>query len=348
MGWIAQTSKKVLPFQISLKTEFPPRHLLYPEGLETLTVEELERRTKRLRKLENLYHKGQKLAWDGKSLLAELVEKHGKPTLPEETKHALGNIFTIIMWGELGAWEVASYLAEHIRDNTEAKMAATIQTFDEARHYYVMRDYLELLEIELPQPNSFVKTMLSQLVATDSMLQKLIGMQLFVEHIAVHLFRAISELEIEPILSDLLVYFHRDEARHVALGKLYLPSLLADLNRREAMQLQVYQLWLITFMQLSIEYHRDHAEVLGMDIGDAMRRALRDQTSMLEEIKQSSGVRGVVLLPKRLRFLNRWLIKHLWAKEQAQADKTVLSNPVARVARQRVARVAERAWGAVA
>lgn len=347
MGWIAGASKKVLPFQMPLRTEFPPKALYEPQTFEQLSVSELEARTKRLRKLENLYHKGQKLAWDGKQVLADLVEKHGKVDLPDEHKKAIGQIFSIILWGELGAWEVSSFLAENIRDNTEAKMAATIQTFDEARHYYVMRDYLDLLEIELPPPNAFVKTMLSQLLATDSVLYKLVGMQLFVEHIAVHLFRTMSELKLEPILSELLVYFHRDEARHVALGKLYLPVLLKDLSRRQAIQLQAYQLWLITFMQFSIEYHRDHAETLGMDIGDAMRRALRDQTSMLEDIKTTTGVRGVVLVPKRLRFVNRWLIKNLWAKDEG-AKSTVLSNPVARRTRQRLTNVAERAWARVA
>ncbi len=348
MGFISKASQKVLPFGIPLRVDdFPPRHLYESTPLEGLTVEQLEKRTRRLRKLENLYHKGQVMAWDGKAVLQELIDRHGAVDMPREKREAIASIFTIILWGELGAWEVASFLAENIRDNTEAKMAATIQTFDEARHYYVMRDYLALLDVELPPPNAFVKTMLAQLLATDSVLYKLIGMQLFVEHIAVHLFRSISELKLEPILSELMVYFHRDEARHVALGKLYLPQLLEKLTRREAVQLQLYQLWLITFMQFSIEYHRDDAETIGMDIGDAMRRALRDQTEMLEAIQKAGGTRGVVLVPERLRFLNRWLIRHLWTKGEG-ANKTVLSNSFARATRQRMARVAEAAWGRVA
>jgi hypothetical protein len=229
-------------------------------------------------------------------------------------------------------------------------MAATIQTFDEARHYYVLRDYLMKLGLPtLPQPNSFVRTMLAQLLATDSMVYKLIGMQLFVEHIAVHLFKSLSEVAVEPVLADLLHYFHRDEARHVGLGKLYLPEILNKLSRREALQLQLYQLWLITFMQFSIEYHRRDAEALGIDIGDAMRKALRDQTEMLEDIKQTRGVRGVVLLPKRLRFVNRWLLKQLWGgKNVAPADDGVLSSPTLRQARFRVAEAAERVWAKVA
>ncbi|MCA9563642.1 MAG: hypothetical protein KC561_09140, partial [Myxococcales bacterium] len=141
MSWINRASKKVMPFGIPLKVDFPPSHLANSTFNPGTAVEELQSRTSRLKKLENLYHKGQQLSWDGRSLLKELVEKHGSPSsLAQEKKEALASMFTIILWGELGAWEVASFLAENIRDHTEAKMAATIQTFDEARHYYVMRD----------------------------------------------------------------------------------------------------------------------------------------------------------------------------------------------------------------
>ena len=36
--------------------------------------------------------------------------------------------------------------------------------------------------------------------------------------------------QVEPVLSDLMPYFERDEARHVGLGVLYLPKLLAKRN----------------------------------------------------------------------------------------------------------------------
>jgi hypothetical protein len=347
MGWISSTTRRVLPFGIPLKAEFPPVQLVDARPTQEMTLRELEERTRRLQKLENLYHKGQRLAWDGKQVLAELVEKHGGVIdLPREKREALANIFTIIMWGELGAWEVASYLAEHIRDHTEAKMAATIQTFDEARHYYVLRDYLQMLDVPLPQPNSFVKSMLAQLLATDSVLYKLIGMQLFVEHVAIHLFRALSEARVEPVLADLLYYFQRDEARHIGLGKLYLPELLPRLSRREALQAQIYQLWLVTFMQMSIEFHRKDAELLGLDIHEAMMKALRDQGEMLDEIKGAKGVRGVVVMPRRLRFVNKFLLDQLWS--QQRGANLGLSNPVMKRARTHFVNVAERVWGAVA
>ncbi len=347
MGLVSNVSRRVMPFGIPLRTQFPPDHLLDSRPLEALTVENLEARTHRLQKLENLYHKGQSLAWDGQKILAQLVKKHGGVRVGDEKKEAIANVFTIILWGELAAWEVASFLAERIRDSSEAKMAATIQTFDEARHYYVMRDYLRLLDIPLPEPNAFVKSMLVQLISTDSVLMKLVGMQLFVEHVAVHLFKAMAEVRAEPVLAELMPYFGRDEARHVGLGKLYLPEVLSRITRREALELQAYQLWLMGFMQLSIEYHRKDAEVLGIDLQESLRRSLREQTRMLDEIASHPRVRGLVVLPERLRFLNRWLIENLWASGRA-AERSALSKPWMLGVRGQAVRVAERAWRAVA
>ena len=55
-------------------------------------------------------------------------------------------------------------------------------------------------------------------------------MQLIVESVAVTLFRSVAKAGVEPVLSELMPYFERDEARHVGLGVLYLPTLLAALG----------------------------------------------------------------------------------------------------------------------
>ena len=74
--------------------------------------------------------------------------------------------------------------------------------------------------------------------------------------------------------------------------------------------------------------------------------ALRDQTQMLEEIKRAKGVKGVVLVPRRLRFVNKWLLDQLWSHQTSSTKG--LSSPVAKRARKGFVQVAERVWGAVA
>src|SRR5207244_3359904 len=156
-------------------------------------------------------------------------------------KQAIGRVFSIILWGELAAWNVAADVAEALED-VEAKMAASGQVFDEARHFYTMRDYLLELDIEIPPLDSYTRAVLIDVLETPSLVEKLIGMQLLVENVAVNLFREVAHGGVEPVLSELMPYFERDEARHVALGVLYLPAQLKRLTRLEAMRLQVFQL----------------------------------------------------------------------------------------------------------
>src|SRR6478609_9612369 len=105
---------------------------------------------KRYAKVERIYHKGQELAWDGKEILAMLVEKHGGVHVQAQHREPLKRLFAIILWGELAAWKISAQLADRL-EPLEAKMAATSQAHDEARHFYVMHDYLALAVGDFPR-----------------------------------------------------------------------------------------------------------------------------------------------------------------------------------------------------
>src|SRR4051812_2290186 len=175
------------------------------------------------RRLERLYHLTQEHAWDGKAVLAELVAKHGPPgkKLSAETRASLVQLLTVLLWGELAAWTISADLALSI-DDMDAKMAATGQVFDEARHFYVMRDYLMLLNRSftedgtpqaIPRLGGVARTPLIDVMSTPSLAKKLIGMQLLFETNAVVIFRRLGESGVCPVLGELLPYFERDESR---------------------------------------------------------------------------------------------------------------------------------------
>ncbi len=197
---------------------FPPYHLL-----DVLAGEA----TQRTKKLERLYHQTQELAWDPRQVLDELEKKHGGIHVPEEQKEAMGHVFGVLLWGELAAWNVAADLARALPDEG-AKMAATGQVFDEARHFRVLRDYLSRAGVPLPKLNPYGRRLLTRLLETRSLLQKLYGMQLVVETLALAIFKELAESSTEPVLAELLRYVERDESRHVALGVMYLPILAAQ------------------------------------------------------------------------------------------------------------------------
>jgi len=193
------------------------------------------------RKMEGIYHKGQDKAWDGKKLLAELVEKHGGVQLDPEKVEPLKRMFAVIFWGELAAWKVSAELALEI-EPLEAKMAASSQAFDEARHFYVMHDYLSLLGYEPEELPPAGNRILNEILQADSLAKKLVGMQLMVEPIALTLFQLVRENNLEPVLSELLSYYERDEARHIALGVNYLPQLIKKMSPPELVDFYIWQI----------------------------------------------------------------------------------------------------------
>jgi hypothetical protein len=191
-------------------------------------------------KLAGIYHKGQAKAWDGREVLDALIEKHGPIAIPAKKVAAIQRVFAVILWGELAAWKISTDLALRI-EPLEAKMAATSQAHDEARHFYVMHDYLELLG---PVPTKLVpgaERVLAGTLSANNLAKKLIGMQLMIEPMALTLFQVVRESGLEPLLAELLTYYERDEARHVALGVLHLPKLLKNLSVAEAADLWAWQ-----------------------------------------------------------------------------------------------------------
>ena len=221
----------------------------------------LEART--AHKLENIYHVGQEKAWVGKEILAELVERHGVPRLPEVQKKALGRIFAIIMWGELAAWRVAAQLADQL-EPLEAKMAATSQAHDEARHFYVMHDYLSLAAALPDRLDPASERVLRGILAQSHLAKKLLGMQLLVEPVALTLFQVVREMRVEPILCELMPYYERDEARHVGLGIQYLPALVKSMSFTGQIDLAAYQFRVSVWMMQSLSEMGSDLSVLGI------------------------------------------------------------------------------------
>jgi hypothetical protein len=260
-------------------------------------------------KLERLYHVGAQKAWNGKEVLADLLRKHGGIRIADDKKRALAEIFSTILWGELAAWSISADLALQLED-TEAKMAATSQVFDEARHFYVMRDYLLALDVEIPPLDGYTHTVLTELLETDRLVDKLLGMQLIVESVAVTLFRSVAQAGVEPVLSELMPYFERDEARHVGLGVLYLPRLLARLSPLEAARLKLVQLKIVTLIGWGSHLKKPCFAALGIDNNDSFRRGTRLGRELLLGMRSRDGADppGVLVGDPRLDKVNDWAI----------------------------------------
>jgi hypothetical protein len=294
-----------------------------------------ERAAARLDKLERLYHVGQQHAWDGRQVLADLIARHGRPRLPDGRGESALKLLSILLWGELAAWAISADLAERI-DDVEAKMAATSQAHDEARHFYVLRDYLRALGRPVPRLGGLGRRLLTNILETDSLVHKLIGMQLLTESNALGIFRGLCEAEIEPVLVELLPYYERDEARHVGLGVMYLPRLLARLSTAEAARAAGFQLSCIAYMMTAGFTLRDDLVALGIDARRMATYTTRLQDQILHDMVKVGAVRGLInptrgMGPRILDFVHPagaippWhrAALRLWQKGAVLADRAL-------------------------
>ncbi len=244
---------------------------------------------RRLNKCQNIYHKGQDLAWDGRAVLKELIAEHGPIRIDDDKREALKRIFSIIMWGELAAWKISAQLADRLVP-LEAKMAATSQAFDEARHFYVMHDYLRELGYTPDRLERAPQALLDLVLDTDNLAYKLLGMQLMIETIALTIFQTVRELRVEPVLAELMKYFERDEARHVGLGMQYLPNLMRGMNRRQIGALLTFQAKLLAYALWENKLLERDFAVLGIDPRRTIDRARQKQVVALAEAFDALGM----------------------------------------------------------
>lgn len=216
-----------------------------PDSWRNLELQALE--AKKAETLSQIYHRSHDLAWSGKDVLPQLIAKHGKPSLPQEQKEALARVFAIILWGELAAWKISCQIAAQVSP-LEGKLAATSQMFDEARHFYTMYDYLCELGYVPEDIDIYSERLLDIVMNTDNLAYKILGMQLMVETTALVIFQTVRELNVEPVLAELLRYYELDEARHVGLGVHYLPIMIRKMSKAEVSRLMLFQGQIIYWM----------------------------------------------------------------------------------------------------
>ncbi len=256
--------------------------------------------TQKTRRLERLYDLTREHAWDGKAVLAELIEKHGAPgaELDDEHRAALKRVLTVLLWGELAAWNISADLALAIED-TDAKMAATAQVFDEARHFTVLRDYVKALGPS-EQIGALPRQLLRKVLAAPTLATKLVGMQLLFETNAVVIFRTLADRQLCPVLSELLPYFERDESRHVALGVMYVPKLVERMSKAEARRTARFQVECILLLMASGFTFRSDFEFLGLNSRQMADRVTRMQDDVFRQMiaQHGRGVTRAVLTPR--------------------------------------------------
>ena len=242
------------------------------------------------RNLDKVYHNGQKRIWNGNEVLADLFAKYENTEIDADKKESLTNILSVILWGEYIAWNVASEMSAQFEEYG-AKMAAVSQAHDEARHFYVIRDYLRRRLNYTPSAIfAPVLYVLDEVSKTNDLARKLLGMQLMVEPIAITIFRFIRQSEVDPILTDLLEYFEKDEARHIALGVKYLPKLIKQMGPIELVLFLWWQVKLINAEIKGLKAIEEDLITLGLSPLDVFNFAELKQFQCLKDISREMKI----------------------------------------------------------
>jgi hypothetical protein len=156
------------------------------------------------------------------SLYAGLpVEKWGDKEWLEFGVHGLNWQLSQFMHGEQGALLCTAKITETV-PWYDAKLYASTQVVDEARHVEVFARYLDEKLGGGFQVNAHLRMLLDDIINDSRWDMTYLGMQVMVEGLALAAFGFLHQLTAEPLLKQLLRYVMSDEARHVAFGVLSL------------------------------------------------------------------------------------------------------------------------------
>lgn len=245
-----------------------------------------EQRTTRLRRI---YAHATRDAWDGERVFRDAVARHGGIQADRTRREALARVLNILMWGELAAWYVSAELAEGL-DEADAQLAASSQVFDEARHFYVLRDYMALLHVPLPALDPYFATGARQLLSSHDLTLKLIAMQLLAEGAATAIFRQLMKADVEPVLCDLLPLIEKDESRHVGLGVMHLPVRLGRARPRQLRKLRRLAVSIGNLIGAANLRNADAYRALGMDPREVNRAIDRVVYELLRKLGTIPGL----------------------------------------------------------
>jgi hypothetical protein len=253
----------------------------------------------RLPKVKRLYELAKSKQWNYSDFEAKARDDDlSQLTVPERV--AISRVMSQLYYGERGALLTSSQLAAMVPDQ-ESSAFLTTQCFDEARHMEVFSTMANRLD-QLHPINPFLQILLTDLLRTNFLIEKLIGMNLLIEGLALSVFHHMIKvfgdhprlqgafdrnLIVEPL--EAIV---RDESRHVGFGMIYLPEIAQKLSMRQKMRIKGRQLLWMALMYGSVKYHEKDAALLGIHYVDILTKILDDHGRRTEEMGLSVVLSG--------------------------------------------------------
>jgi hypothetical protein len=151
--------------------------------------------------------------------------------------------FTQLFLGEQAALALCAQLLNMVPE-VETKFCLAGQIIDEARHVEVFGRYLEKLGVDAPL-NPALEDLTYRLLDSDHYGEKIVGMQIFLEGVAVGLFQRFQKDSPDPLMRDLIQLVLRDESRHAGFGVIYLADKFRNASAAERARVEAFvaDLW---------------------------------------------------------------------------------------------------------
>lgn len=198
--------------------------------------------------------------------------------LPEEQQRQIswwrhGLEISEILHGEQGALLVASQLV-NCMPTVDAKLFASSQVFDEARHVEFFSRYLLEVVGEIQPPSAELHRLISTMLTDPRWDMKFLTCQILIESLAMARFQEIRQTTQVPVLAFAIDYIARDEARHVKFGTEILRESLADMNDEDRESRSAFVLDSVMSLANSLNIYTRIAARLQWDAA-SLRRHLR-------------------------------------------------------------------------
>ncbi len=224
-----------------------------------------------------LYRRGQSQQWNSEDLPWHLAVR-----LTPAQQRSGARVLSQVLHGERASFQIITQL-QSLNPDPSARLFLEGQARDEARHVEVFSRYIGLLGEEQPPGQNFAR-LLEGMLALPTVEEKLVGMHILVEGMALELFHAMVVAIDEPLLQALLRRVFIDESRHVAFGLDHTRQAVARLDREGCERVATQGGRYAALAGAMIHEERENAACFGLDVNVVQDRTLRVLFRRLQQI----------------------------------------------------------------
>ena len=222
----------------------------------------------------------------------DFVKALSKENQIELAKRKSAHLLSNFLHGEQGAMMICGQLVEVVPD-MDAKLYASTQVIDEARHVEVFHRYIQRLDRVYPIMHG-LKALLNAVLQADLWQMKCVGMQIIAESIAMGSFKTMAKLTHDEVFRRVVELTAQDEARHVSYGLIYMKDEIPKMNERDRDRLEDFAWTAMTLLATTPQLREGQKEVdpmaviyegLGIDM-------VKAQSEMLSKMSEPEFVKA--------------------------------------------------------